>query len=92
MLTIVPRAWSDPTFGGGFQVAVTPENDKLGFYIGAVLRLFDLVSLGGGVAYQQTQRLAPGLSVGQDLDTADALKTNTVFKAGPYISLSVKLR
>src|SRR5262249_33230411 len=27
MLTIVPQAWSDPAFGGGFQIGITPEKE-----------------------------------------------------------------
>jgi hypothetical protein len=92
MLTIVPRTWSDPTFGGGFQVGISPQTDKLGFYLGAVLRLFDRVSLGGGLAYQQTQRLGSGLQIGTELAAAADLKTNTAFKAGPYISISIKVK
>jgi hypothetical protein len=92
MLTLVPRAWNDPTFGGGFQIGISPESDKLGFYLGAVVRMFDLVSLGGGLVYQQTQKLAPGQSIGQDLDAAGDLDTNTVFKAGPYVSISIKIK
>ncbi len=92
MLTIVPRTWNDPTFGGGFQIGVTPEKDKIGFYTGAVVRLYDLISIGGGIAYQQMQRLAAGISEGQLLSSADQLKTTTAFKAGPYVTITVKIK
>jgi hypothetical protein len=91
VLSIVPRGWSDPTFGGSIDVGLSPVKDKLGIFVGLSLRLYDVASLGAGIAYQQTEELAGDLEVDQVIDSADELKTETGFKAGAYISLTVKL-
>lgn len=93
MLTLTPRRWSSPTVGGSFQIGISPVKDRIGIFGGATLNVFDLFSIGGGLAYQQTERLASGLSEGQsDLTSADQLKTTTKFEPGAYLSLTVKIK
>jgi hypothetical protein len=91
MLTITPRAWAEPTFGGAFQVGVSPIQDRLGAYAGALVTSQQLFSFGAGIAWQKAERLAPGLSEGQTIPTADALQTVRRFGAAFYISASVNL-
>jgi hypothetical protein len=91
MLTIIPRPWNDPSLVRGFQIGFSPVKDELGIFAGGILRFFDRVGIGAGIAYQQAERLDSGLTVGQTIPNADALKTHTLFKPGLYITLSVKV-
>lgn len=93
MLALTPLHWANPTVGGSFQVGVSPVKDRLAVLGGATLNLYSLFSLGGGIIYQQAQRLGAGLREGQDdLASADALKTTTHFKSGFYLSVTVKVK
>ncbi len=89
MLSITPRAWSNPAFHGSIQVGASPTKDKVGLFLGGAVRFFDLLSIGGGIAYQQAQRLAPGLTVGQEIASADKLKTKAIYKSGFYLTVTL---
>ena len=91
MLNITPDAWQEPTFGGYFQLGITPTKDQFGFYAGMGLRLQGLVTFGGGVMAQQIRRLADGLTVDSTLADPADLKTDTHFKPGFYLHLTVDL-
>jgi hypothetical protein len=91
MLNITPRAWRDATFGGSFQVGISPVKDQMGIFAGVQLRVANLVTLGGGYGFQQVPRLSREQSVGAILDTAEALKTDTHYKGGAYVSLTLSL-
>src|SRR5436309_7048400 len=64
MLSITPRAWSNPAFRGSIQMGASPVKDKIGLFLGGGIQFFNL-SIGGGIAYQQAQRLASGLALNQ---------------------------
>ncbi|MDQ3280251.1 MAG: hypothetical protein M3Q69_02430 [Acidobacteriota bacterium] len=90
MLTITPRPWNDPQFGAGFQLGISPVKDKIGVFLGARIRVFDLFTFGAGLAYQQTKRLADGVSLNDVVEAADKIKTTNVFKAAPYVSIGLE--
>ena len=92
MLTMTPRAWREPTFGGQFQLGVSPEKDKLGLYAGAGISVQNVLTFGAGIVWQQVNRLADGLVVGQTIESPDALRTTTEFKPGFYIHATVNLK
>lgn len=92
MLNITPRAWNEPTFGGSFQLGVSPTKDRIGFYAGAGVTVQQIFGFGAGVAWQQVDKLAEGLTVGQAITSPDLLKTGTRFKPGFYINATVKLK
>jgi hypothetical protein len=92
MLTIRPKSWSEPTFGGQFQFGVSPTKDKLAFYGGAGFTVQSVFTVGAGVAWQQVNRLAGSLEEGQTIATADVLKTTTKFVPGLYIHFTVNAK
>ena len=92
MLNITPRAWNEPTFGGSFQLGVSPTKDRIGFYAGAGVNVQQIFGFGAGVAWQQVDNLAEGLIVGQGIASPELLKTGTRFKPGFYINGTVKLK
>jgi hypothetical protein len=89
MLTITPNAWAQPTFGGHFQVGITPKKNEVAFYLGAGIDAQQLFSIGLGVVFQQVDALAPGISIGQTITSAEALKTDRRFRLGPYIHVTI---
>jgi hypothetical protein len=89
MLSITPRAWSNPAFRGSIQLGASPVKDKIGLFLGGGIKFFNLLSIGGGIAYQQAQRLAPGLALNQEIASEDKLKTNIVFKSGFYLTITL---
>jgi hypothetical protein len=89
MLSITPRAWSNPAFRGSIQVGASPVKDKIGLFLGGGVQFFNQLSIGGGIAYQQAQRLGKGLTVGQEISSEDKLKTNVIFKPGFYLTVTV---
>jgi hypothetical protein len=91
MLTITPKGWSEPTFGGQFQVGVSPTKDKFGFYFGAGIHVQETFTFGGGLAWQQVNRLANGLTVGQAIANSDDLKIDTEYRPGFYFHITVNL-
>lgn len=91
MLSITPRQWSNPAFRRSVQLGFSPVKDKFGIFLGGSVRFFDLLSLGGGIAYQQAERLASGLSLNQEIASEDKLKTNIVFKPGFYLTMTLEL-
>jgi hypothetical protein len=90
VLTITPRGWTDPTFGGFFEVGVQPTDD-LGLIAGAGIRLFDIASFGAGIAFQQVDVLSPGLSLGDTVAAESDLKTAKRFKAGVYLHITLSI-
>jgi hypothetical protein len=91
MLNIQPRAWSEPSFGGYFQVGVSPRKDATGFYLGGGIHLQGIVSIGGGFAYQQVTRLINGQVPNGRLAGPELLKAAPVFRPGGYVHMTVKL-
>jgi hypothetical protein len=91
MLSLIPRSFVDAPVGFAWQIGVSPVKDKLGLYLGGSLRLFKLVTFGGGFALQQAQTLASGLTEGQTISAVDQLKTHAVFKPGGYVTLSIEV-
>jgi hypothetical protein len=91
MLSVTPRSWSNPVVGGSFQLGISPVTDKIGLFAGATIRVLDRFSFGGGIAYQQTQRLTGPLEEGATVAAADDLKTTTKFVPGAYVSFTFNL-
>jgi hypothetical protein len=91
MVNIQPRSWSEPTFGGFFQVGVSPKNDETGFFFGAGISSESLFTFGAGFMYQQVRTLAAGLSVTEPIAKPEDLKTTTTFKPGLYVHATVSL-
>jgi len=89
MLSITPRSWSNPAFRGSIQIGASPVKDKIGLFLGGGVQFFNQLSIGGGIAYQQAQRLAKNLTVGQEIASEDKLKTNIVFKSGFYLTVTL---
>ena len=89
MLSITPRAWSNPAFRGSIQLGASPVKDKIGLFLGGGIQFFNQLSIGGGIAYQQAQRLAPGLALNQEIASEDKLKTNVIFKSGFYLTITL---
>lgn len=62
----------DPIFGGEFQLGILPENGKQGFFIGAGIKIYNKIFLGGGVTYQQvgmdTYKWSGYLNIAYDLN------------------------
>ena len=92
MLNITPDSWQEPTFGGHFQIGLTPIKDQMGFYLGAGIRAQKLFSFGGGVMVQQVRQLAGALTLDSKLTDPSELKTETRFKTGAYIHATVELK
>lgn len=92
MLTITPRSWAEPTFGGQFQLGVSPTKGKVGFYLGAGIHVQEVFTFGAGVALQQVTRLADGLSVGQTIANPEALKTESRYRTGLYLHFTVNIK
>jgi hypothetical protein len=92
MLTITPKSWNEPTFGGQFQVGVSPTKDRFGLFVGGGIHVQKIFTFGGGFAWQQVDRLASGLAVDQTIPTADALKTATRFRPGAYVHITANIK
>lgn len=91
MLNIVPRGWDEPTFGGYFQVGISPKTDETGILFGVGLSAQSLFTFGGGLMIQQVRALAPGLSVGGTIASPDDLKVQHVFKPAFYVHGTVTI-
>jgi hypothetical protein len=91
MLNITPRSWAEPTFGGYFQLGVTPDPDEVGFYFGTGIRAQTVFSFGGGLMIQQVRKLGEGLTLETRLDDPAKLKTDSEFKPGLYFHFTVAL-
>jgi hypothetical protein len=91
MLNVIPRGWDEPTFGGFFQLGVSPKNDETGFFFGAGVSAESVFTFGGGFMLQQTRQLAGGLTLSSALAKPEDLKTETVFKPAFYIHATVTL-
>ncbi|HEX3552872.1 MAG TPA: hypothetical protein VIA62_06555 [Thermoanaerobaculia bacterium] len=91
MLTIVPRSWSDPTFGGAIELGVNPGKDEVGLFLGGALRIQERIHFGAGFTYQQVPALK-GQKPGDLLDKAEDLKVGREFKGGAYISLGISVK
>jgi hypothetical protein len=91
MLQIIPAKWSEPTFGGHFQLGVSPNKGEIGFYAGAGVDIERVVGFGAGFMWRQVNRLGQGLSEGQSLAGPELLKTETQFRPGWYVHLTVQL-
>lgn len=90
MLTITPRAWRNPLFGGAFQLGISPVKDQVGIFGGVQLRIAKYATIGAGYGYQQVPRL-DGQTAGDILEKQDALKTSNHYKGGAYVSLLLTL-
>lgn len=91
MLTITPRSWSEPTFGGQFQIGVSPTKNKIGFYAGAGVQVQQVFTIGAGASWQQVSKLASG-KLGDIIASPDLLKTTTQYKPGFYIHITTKIK
>jgi hypothetical protein len=91
MLNITPAGWGEPTFGGYFQVGVTPDPDAVGIYLGSGIRAQTIFSFGAGLMLQQVKKLGPGLTLDTRLDDPAKLKTVSEFKPGLYFHFTVAL-
>ena len=91
MLHITPDAWQEPTFGGFFQVGVSPKKDEFGFYFGGGFQSHSIFAFGAGFMMQQVRTLGPGLTEASRLASPDELKTSTTFKPGLYLHATVTL-
>jgi hypothetical protein len=91
MLNITPDAWQEPTFGGHFQVGISPVKDSLGFFFGAGIKAQTLFSFGGGFMMQQVRKLGDGLALESRLDDPAKLKIDREFKPGLYLHVAVTL-
>jgi hypothetical protein len=76
-----------------FQIGISPKKDELAFLLGGGIALDDANKsvLSFGAIYQERDKLAPGLSVGGTLASADDLKTDTEFKFGFYVGISYNI-
>lgn len=91
MLDIVPVRWSEPTFGGFFQLGISPKSDETGFFFGGGIAAQSMLTFGGGLMLQQTRQLSNGLTLTSKLAKPEDLKTETVFKPGLYLHATVTL-
>jgi len=92
VFTITPRSWDQPTFGGGFQIGVSPVKNQIGFFAGGRLKIAnDLLGIGFGYGYQQVPKLAKGLDVNVPIAKPADLKTDPDFRGGFYVSFDVKV-
>jgi hypothetical protein len=91
MMNITPDAWQEPTFGGHFQVGISPVKDSLGFFFGAGIKTQTLFSFGAGFMMQQVRKLGDGLTLESRLDDPAKLKIDREFKPGLYLHLAVTL-
>ena len=75
------------------QIGLRPKKDELAFVLGGGIALDEAnkAVLSFGAIYQERKKLAPGLSVGGTLTSADDLKTDTEFKVGFYVGVSYNL-
>ena len=89
MLTLTPRAWVDQIPSGNFELGITPKKDENAFYAGIGLVAKKFFSFGMGFTWQQTTVVGKGLSVGQQITDPALLKTDTRFKGGAYLHLTI---
>jgi len=90
MLNAIPVAWDQPTYGAYFQFGVTASSD-FAVFTGMGIRAFNILSFGGGVAYQHVTELN-GQSVGQHLASAADLLTRKTYKPGLYLQIGITLK
>lgn len=91
MLNIIPRRWNEPTFGGFFQIGVSPKSDETGFYLGGGIQVEKVFTFGGGVMLQQVRRLGGGLTPDSRLATPEDLRVEHPFKKALYLHATVAL-
>jgi hypothetical protein len=90
MMMISPRAWDFDNVRFHGQLGVTPTDDP-GLYAGFAMGVYDLFTIGGGVAFQRVNKLGSGLAVDQLIDAEDDLKIDKHFKTGFYLHITVPL-
>jgi hypothetical protein len=88
VLTITPRKWDDPSFGGYFQLGVQPK-DRVGLFFGLAVRVMGLFDFGGGFTLQQVDQLAGGLVEGGAISSASSIVTSRVWKSSGYLHVTV---
>lgn len=91
MLNIIPRRWSEPTFGGFFQIGISPKSDETGFYFGTGIQVEKIFTFGGGLMLQQVRRLGGGLTPESLLAKPEDLKVDHPFKRAFYLHATVAL-
>ena len=91
MLNIIPRRWNEPTFGGFFQIGVSPKSDETGFYFGTGIQVEKVFTFGGGVMLQQVRRLGGGLTADSLLAKPEDMKVEHPFKTAFYLHATVAL-
>jgi len=91
MLNIVPRAWSNPHFGGYIQIGADPTKDALGIYAGAGITVERAFTIGAGFAYQEVDQLVKGLAESQVIASPDLLKTKPQWRPGGYLTITIPI-
>lgn len=91
MLSITPRSWKDWSFAPSAQIGFSPVKDRFGIFGGFSFKIFDLFKIGGGIAYQQTEKLSSSQQPGQRLDSADDLDIEIEPDTGFYFGITVDL-
>ncbi len=91
MVNITPNGWREPTFGGHFQLGVSPVKDSLGFFAGAGIKAQNLISFGAGLMLQQVRKLGAGLTMESRLTDPANLKIEKEFKRGLYLHVTVEI-
>lgn len=84
MMTISPRSWAVSDNHALFELGVKPS-DHVGLYGGVGFKFSTYFSIGGGVAFEQVDKLKTGLAVGGQIDKVDDLKTEKRFTSGLYL-------
>lgn len=92
MLSVTPRRWNNFDFAPSFQIGLSPVSDRFGIFAGPSFRIFDLFSIGGGIAYQQAERLDDSQAEGGIIAKASDLKVDLKPETGFYFTISVNLK
>ncbi|HUP47237.1 MAG TPA: hypothetical protein VNA04_00455 [Thermoanaerobaculia bacterium] len=89
MLSMTPRRWRSLDFAPSFQLGLSPVSDRFGIFAGPSFRIFDLFTIGGGIAYQQAERLDDSQVEGGIIPSAADLKIDVKPDTGFYFTISV---
>ena len=92
MLTLTPRAWERGTLAGEIHLGINPEQDAIGFFVGAGIRFTNIFSFGVGLTFQEVDKLGNGLTLDSILESADQLKLDQEFDTGFYIIFTATTR
>lgn len=90
LLELSPTAWDFSTVQFSIHLGVSPEKDP-GVFLGAGISGLSVFTFGAGIAYQEVQKLGPGLILDQVIASKDLLKLDDEFAEGLYFYVSVTL-